>query len=92
MTSIKGGILALYGHDSVRVELVDGSYHDTDSSQMAFFIASAIALDNALRTIPPRPSSTMTAIPEFGSRVHPNRRVRTTPPVCRNQRIRTTDV
>jgi hypothetical protein len=54
MTSVKGGILAQYGHDSARIELIDGSYHDVDSSHFAFFMASAMALDNALRTLPPR--------------------------------------
>lgn len=56
-TSVKGGILTLYGYDSARIELVDGSYHDVDSTPIAFFVASAIALDNALRKLPPRPSS-----------------------------------
>ena len=57
MTSVKGGILARYGYDSARIELIDGSYHDVDSTPLAFFIASAMALDNALRKLPPRPSS-----------------------------------
>ena len=57
MTSVKGGILAQYGYDSARIELVDGSYRDVDSTPLAFFIASSMALDNALRKLPPRPSS-----------------------------------
>ena len=57
MTSVKGGLLAPYGYEFARIELVDGSYHDVDSSHLAFFIASAMALDNALRKLPPRPSS-----------------------------------
>ena len=57
LTSVKGGILTPYGYDSARIELVDGSHHDVDSSRIAFYIASAMALDNALRTLPPGPSS-----------------------------------
>jgi elongation factor G len=57
MTSVKGGILQQYGHEFARIELVDGSYHDVDSSHLAFYVASVMALDNALRKLPPRPSS-----------------------------------
>jgi elongation factor G len=37
------GVLAGYPIDDVRVELYDGSYHDVDSSEMAFKIAGSMA-------------------------------------------------
>jgi elongation factor G len=43
------GVLAGYPVDDARVVLYDGSYHDTESSEMAFRIASSLALDDAAR-------------------------------------------
>ena len=43
------GVLAGYPVDDVRVELYDGSYHDTDSSDMAFKIAGAMAFQDAAK-------------------------------------------
>ena len=56
MTSVKSGVLEHYGHDSARIELIDGSYHEVDSSPFAFFMASVMALGKALNGLPPRPS------------------------------------
>ena len=40
---MKSGILAGYNVVDVRVELYDGSYHEVDSSEMAFKIAGSMA-------------------------------------------------
>jgi elongation factor G len=42
--ALAGGLLAGYPMVDVKVTLTDGSYHTVDSSEMAFKIASAIAL------------------------------------------------
>lgn len=41
------GVLAGYPVDDVWIELYDGSYHDIDSSEMAFRIAGAMAFQDA---------------------------------------------
>ena len=41
------GVLAGYPMDDVEVELYDGSYHDVDSSEMAFKIAGSMAFKDA---------------------------------------------
>jgi elongation factor G len=41
------GILAGYAMRGVKVELYDGSYHEVDSSEMAFKIAGSMAFKNA---------------------------------------------
>jgi elongation factor G len=45
--ALENGILAGYPVVDVRVELVDGSYHDVDSSEMAFKIAGSMAFKEA---------------------------------------------
>jgi elongation factor G len=47
------GVLAGYPIDDVRVELYDGSYHDVDSSEMAFKMAGAMAFEHAARKAKP---------------------------------------
>ena len=47
--AIKNGVLAGYPIEDVRVELVYGSYHDVDSSEMAFKIAGSMAIQEACK-------------------------------------------
>jgi elongation factor G len=50
---MKNGVLAGYPIEDVRVTLYDGSYHDVDSSEMAFKIAGSMGFrDGALRADP----------------------------------------
>ncbi|MFN2629733.1 MAG: elongation factor G [Gaiellaceae bacterium] len=48
------GILAGYPVVDVRIELVDGSYHDVDSSERAFKIAGSIAFKEAVKRAKPK--------------------------------------
>jgi elongation factor G len=43
------GVLAGYPMDDLKVELYDGSYHDVDSSEMAFKIAGSMAFKDAAK-------------------------------------------
>ena len=47
--AMKAGILAGYPVVDVKVALVDGSYHDVDSSEAAFHIAGSMAFKEACR-------------------------------------------
>ena len=51
--AIKNGILAGYPIEDVRIELVFGSYHDVDSSEIAFKIAGSMAIQEACRKADP---------------------------------------
>ncbi len=47
------GVLAGYPIDDVRIVLYDGSYHDVDSSEMAFKIAGSLAFQDAAKKAKP---------------------------------------
>src|SRR5512134_1521836 len=51
--ALENGVLAGYPLVDVKVELVDGSFHDVDSSEMAFKIAGSMALKEAVRQADP---------------------------------------
>ena len=46
---MNSGVLAGYPVEDVRVELIDGSYHEVDSSEAAFKIAGSMAIKDALK-------------------------------------------
>ncbi len=52
--AMESGILAGYPVVDIRVELVDGSYHEVDSSEMAFKIAGSMAFRNASQRAKPK--------------------------------------
>jgi len=51
--AIKNGVLAGYPIEDIRIELVYGSYHDVDSSEMAFKIAGSMAIQEACKKAGP---------------------------------------
>ncbi len=52
--ALKNGIVAGYPIEDVRVELIFGSYHDVDSSEMAFKIAGSMAIQEACKKAKPK--------------------------------------
>ncbi len=52
--AMSAGILAGFPVVDVRVELIDGSYHDVDSSERAFKIAGSIAFKEAMKRAKPK--------------------------------------
>ena len=51
--ALENGVLAGYPMVDVKVELVYGSYHDVDSSEMAFKIAGSMAFKEAAKKAQP---------------------------------------
>jgi elongation factor G len=52
--AMESGVLAGYPVVDVRVYLVDGSYHEVDSSEMAFKVAGSMAFKNAMQRAKPK--------------------------------------
>jgi elongation factor G len=52
--AMSSGILAGYPVVDVKVELIDGSYHDVDSSERAFKIAGSMAFKEAMKRAKPK--------------------------------------
>jgi elongation factor G len=52
--AMESGVLAGYPVVDVRVTLVDGSYHEVDSSEMAFKVAGSMAFKNAMQRAKPK--------------------------------------
>ncbi|MHC4994275.1 MAG: translation factor GTPase family protein, partial [Planctomycetota bacterium] len=49
----KSGVLAGYPMENVKVEVYDGSYHDVDSSQVAFEMAGSLGFKEAVKNANP---------------------------------------
>ncbi|MFA5356095.1 MAG: elongation factor G [Candidatus Omnitrophota bacterium] len=54
MGAAKSGVLAGYPVTDVKVHLIDGSFHDVDSSEMAFQMAGSIAFNDGLKKAGPK--------------------------------------
>jgi elongation factor G len=52
--AMESGILAGYPVVDVRIELVDGSFHEVDSSEMAFKVAGSMAFKEAMKRSKPK--------------------------------------
>jgi elongation factor G len=52
--AMESGILAGYPVVDLRIELVDGTYHDVDSSEMAFKVAGSMAFKEAMKRAKPK--------------------------------------
>ena len=51
--ALNSGVLAGYPVEDIKVELIDGSYHDVDSSEAAFKVAGSMAIKDALKKSDP---------------------------------------
>jgi elongation factor G len=52
--AMESGVLAGYPVVDLRVNLIDGSYHEVDSSEMAFKVAGSMAFKNAMQRAQPK--------------------------------------
>jgi elongation factor G len=52
--AMESGVLAGYPVVDVRIELIDGSYHDVDSSEIAFKVAGSMAFKEAMKRAKPK--------------------------------------
>jgi len=60
--ALGSGVLAGFPTVDVGVELIDGSYHEVDSSEMAFKIAGSMAIKEAIRKSSPKLLEPMMAV------------------------------
>jgi len=60
--AMQSGVLAGYPVVDVKVELIDGSYHDVDSSERAFKIAGSMAFKEAMKRAKPKLLEPMMAV------------------------------
>jgi elongation factor G len=60
--AMESGVLAGYPVVDVRVVLVEGSYHDVDSSEMAFKVAGSMAFKTAMQRAKPKLLEPMMAV------------------------------
>jgi len=60
--AMDSGVLAGYPVVDIRVELTEGSYHDVDSSEMAFKIAGSMAFKEAMKRAKPKLLEPMMAV------------------------------
>ena len=51
--ALEGGVLAGFPMSDIKVTLFDGSYHDVDSSEMAFKLAASVGVKEAVRRAKP---------------------------------------
>ncbi len=51
--ALNSGVLAGYPVEDIKVELVDGSFHEVDSSEAAFKVAGSMAIKDALKKSDP---------------------------------------
>jgi elongation factor G len=51
--ALEGGVIAGYPVVDVKVTIIDGSYHDVDSNEMAFKIAGSMAVKEGVRRAKP---------------------------------------
>src|SRR4051794_17086732 len=60
--AMDSGVLAGYPVVDIKIELIDGSYHDVDSSERAFKIAGSMAFKEALKRSKPKLLEPMMAV------------------------------
>src|SRR6187397_2130511 len=60
--AMESGILSGYPVVDIKIELVDGSYHEVDSSEMAFKIAGSMAFKEAMKRAKPKLLEPMMAV------------------------------
>jgi elongation factor G len=60
--AMESGVLAGYPVVDIKVELVDGSYHEVDSSEIAFKVAGSMAFKEAMKRAKPKLLEPMMAV------------------------------